>query len=54
VLFTGQSAIGAHLANSGIALTCAAVGLLVAALLSSYLPARRAASVEPTHALRAE
>jgi putative ABC transport system permease protein len=54
VVFTGEGTIGAHLSNSGTALTCAAMGMLLVALLSSYLPARRAASVEPTQALRTE
>jgi len=54
MVFTGDGSIGAHLSNSGTALTYAAVGMLLAALLSSYLPARRAASVEPTQALRTE
>jgi predicted permease len=54
MVFTGDGSIGAHLSHSGTSLTYAAVGMLLAALLSSYLPARRAASVEPTQALRTE
>jgi predicted permease len=54
VVFTGDESIGAHLSHSGTSLTYAAVGMLLAALLSSYLPARRAASVEPIQALRTE
>lgn len=38
----------------GLTLALVAVGLTVAALLASYLPARRAASINPIEALRAE
>jgi predicted permease len=54
VIYTGESSIGAHLSNSGVALTCASIGMLLSAALASYLPARRAASIEPTKALRTE
>ena len=54
VVFTGEKTIGAFLSNSAVALICASAGMLVAALLASYLPARRAASIEPTEALRTE
>jgi ABC-type antimicrobial peptide transport system permease subunit len=54
VVFTGGPSIGAQLSNSETALICAAAGMLVAAVLASVLPARRAASIEPTQALRAE
>jgi predicted permease len=54
VVFTGGSTIGAHLSNSGMALIYAGVGMLVGAMLASYLPARWAASIEPTQALRTE
>ena len=35
-------------------LAAASTGLIVSALLASYLPARRAASVNPVEVLRAE
>lgn len=54
VVFTGGNGIGAHLSNSVVALVWAAIGMLLAAALASYLPARRAASIEPTEALRTE
>jgi predicted permease len=54
LVYTGGDAIGAQLSNSAIALLCAGGGMLLAALLASYLPARRAATIEPTEALRAE
>lgn len=46
--------LGGVLASGVLTVGCAAAALLIAALLASYLPARRAASIEPTQALRAE
>ncbi len=54
VVFTGGGGIERHLSSSVAALAWAAIGMLVAAVLAGYLPARRAASVEPTQALRTE
>lgn len=54
VVYTGGDAIGTQLSNSATALLWAAGGMLLAAVLASYLPARRASSIEPTEALRAE
>jgi putative ABC transport system permease protein len=54
VVYTGGDAIGTQLSNSAAALCWAAGGMLLAAVLASYLPARRASSIEPTEALRAE
>jgi predicted permease len=54
VVFTGGSRIESQLSSSGMALVWAVTGMLVAAALASYLPSRRAASVEPTKALRTE
>jgi predicted lysophospholipase L1 biosynthesis ABC-type transport system permease subunit len=54
VVFTGGGGIGKHLSSSGVALAWAAIGMLAAAVLAGYLPARRAASVEPTQVLRTE
>ena len=53
-VFTGGATIDAALSSSVAALGLAAVAMLLAALLASYLPARRAAAVEPMEALRAE
>jgi len=53
-VFTGGAAIDSALTNSVAALGAAAVAMLFAAVLASYLPARRAAAVEPMQALRAE
>jgi len=53
-VFTGGAAIDAALSSSVVALGMAAVAMLFAALFASYLPARRAAAVEPMEALRAE
>jgi len=54
VIFTGGRTIESLLANSQTALVCAGIAMLVAAVAASILPARRAASVEPTEALRTE
>jgi putative ABC transport system permease protein len=54
VVYTGGDAIGTQLSNSAAALCWAAGGMLLAAVLASYLPARRASAIEPTEALRAE
>jgi predicted permease len=54
VIFTGGSTIGSLLSNSQTAMICAGIAMVVAAVVASVLPARRAASVEPTQALRAE
>jgi predicted lysophospholipase L1 biosynthesis ABC-type transport system permease subunit len=53
-VFTGGAAIDPALSSSVAALALAAVAMLLAALLASYFPARRAAAVEPMQALRAE
>jgi putative ABC transport system permease protein len=53
-VFTGGATIDSALSNSVVALGMAAVAMLFAAVLASYLPARRAAAVEPMQALRAE
>ena len=53
-VFTGGATIDSALSSSVAALVLAAVAMLIAAMLASYLPARRAAAVEPMEALRAE
>jgi predicted permease len=53
-IYTGGPAITSILSNSAAALALAAVAMLSAALAASYFPARRAASIEPTEALRTE
>jgi ABC-type antimicrobial peptide transport system permease subunit len=54
VVYTGGDVIGKQLSNSATALFWAAGGMLLAEVLASYLPARRASAIEPTEALRAE
>jgi ABC-type antimicrobial peptide transport system permease subunit len=51
---THSGNLSSVLASGAIALAYAAVALLAATVMASYLPARRAASIEPTQALRAE
>jgi predicted permease len=51
---TGGAAIGSVLYSSVAALGFAAVGMFIATALASYLPARRAAAIEPIEALRTE
>jgi putative ABC transport system permease protein len=54
VVYTGGDVIGKQVSNSATALFWAAAGMVLAALLASYLPARRASAIEPTEALTAE
>jgi predicted permease len=54
VVNTGGAAIGGVLSSSFAALSFAAAAMLLAAGLASWLPARRAAAVEPVEALRSE
>ena len=52
---TSESAHFSNVAmNSGYAVMLAVAAILVAAVFASWLPARRAAAVEPMQALRAE
>jgi ABC-type antimicrobial peptide transport system permease subunit len=53
-IYTGGTAITGVLSSSVAALALAAAAMLVAAFAASYFPARRAASIEPTEALRME
>ena len=53
-IYTGDDPISKVLASSSSTLGAATLAILVAALLASFLPARRAASTDPMHALRAE
>jgi predicted permease len=50
----GNGNVSGVLASGSVALGCAAAAMLLAAALACALPARRAASIEPTQALRAE
>jgi predicted permease len=54
ILFTGFAPASSALSSSSTALFLAATALAAAAVFASYLPARRAAQVEPMEALRAE
>jgi putative ABC transport system permease protein len=53
-VFTGSAAIASVLSSSLVALALPAAAMLAAAFVASYLPARSAASIEPTEALRTE
>lgn len=53
-VFTGGKGISSLLSSGPTALILAAAAMLVAAFAASYLPAHRAASIEPTEALRTE
>jgi predicted permease len=53
-VFSGGKGISSVLSGSVAALMMAAAAMLVAAFAAGYLPARRAASIEPTQALRTE
>jgi predicted permease len=53
-IYTGGTAIPGVFSSSIAALALAAAAMLVAAFAASYFPARRAASIEPTEALRME
>jgi predicted permease len=50
----GVGSINRTMLSSTVALTAAVAVMLLAAMLASALPARRAASIEPTEALRTE
>ncbi len=54
ILYTGAAPISTVLPSSTMALAISSFAVFVAAVLASYLPARRAAAVEPMEALRAE
>lgn len=53
-IFTGSAPITGVLSSSVAALTLAAAAMLAAGIAASYLPARRAATIAPTEALRME
>ena len=53
VLYTGGAPVSAVLSGNGVALLISTGLLFVSAMFASYLPARRAANVEPMEALRA-
>jgi len=53
-IFAGGNGIDAILANPWVAIVVSAAAMLLAAIAASYMPARRAADVEPMQALRTE
>jgi ABC-type lipoprotein release transport system permease subunit len=53
-IYSGEAGLATVLSNSTVALTAAAIAMILAASTASYLPARRAAAIEPTEALRTE
>ena len=53
-MVVGDQGISGILSNSTIALLAAGAAMVVAAAFASYLPARRAARIEPMEALRSE
>ena len=53
-VFTGDRGISKFLFSSTTSIAVAAAAVMIAAAFASYLPARRAAAVEPTEALRIE
>ena len=53
-IFTAEKGIAVGVFSTLPALAMACVAMLVAAVLASYLPARKASAIEPMEALRAE
>lgn len=53
-IFSGGRDISSLLSSSTAALIMASIAMLTAALAAGYMPARHAASIEPTQALRTE
>jgi ABC-type antimicrobial peptide transport system permease subunit len=53
-IFTGDDPISKILVSSTYTLAAATLAILLAAVVASFLPARRAASIDPMQALRSE